>query len=274
MSIPHAPRIILFDWHGTLVNTSDAMYRAMDDMLSRMGRLGLNDRLVDSAVSKTDDDRKLVQYVRAHRRLHPKVVSDRKASRTDLLEVLFGSDEQAKDIANEAYNACYRRYYGDVKPFEPGIRDRLTGLRDMGIKLGILTNRSREFLDRELEIIAQGSWTSLFDSTVSGGDTDYLKPSPEPILRALRDFAADPGADIWYVGDSTSDTVSAKTAGITNIFFNGARGDAEWIKTIFPGTATLPHQPDYIVNDYQELSALVMLTIASGAKADVRPTQA
>ena len=30
----HAPGILIFDWHGTLVDTNDAMYGAMDDMLS------------------------------------------------------------------------------------------------------------------------------------------------------------------------------------------------------------------------------------------------
>jgi len=252
-----APRIILFDWHGTLVDTSDAMYRAMDEMLSGLDRLGLGSRLLDAEKSKTDDDRRLVDYVRQHRRLHPKVISDRKASRTDLLEVLFGDNEQAKDIANAAYNGCYRHHYGHVKPFAPGVRGLLSDLQGLGIRLGILTNRSREFLDRELESIEQGAWLPYFDSILSGNDSEQLKPSPAPILRALRDFQAAPGADVWYVGDSTSDTVSAKRAGITSIFFNGAGGDARWLATIFPGSATHPHRPDYVVDDYLELLRLV-----------------
>jgi phosphoglycolate phosphatase len=59
------------------------------------------------------------------------------------------------------------------------------------------------------------------------------------------------------VGDSTSDTICAKTAGIASIFFNGAGGDAEWIKTIFPGTSAHPHRPDYVVDDYPDLLRLV-----------------
>jgi phosphoglycolate phosphatase len=255
-----APRIILFDWHGTLVDTNDAMYRAMDDMLRHLDRLGLGGRLCSAEKSKTDDDRKLVEFVRAHRRLHPKVVSDRKASRTDLLEVLFGDDGQAKQIANEAYNACYRQHYGDVRAFEPGVWDLLSGLRAIGIRLGILTNRSRAFLEKELETVEQGAWRPFFESIVSGDDTGQLKPSPAPVLRALQDFEETPGADIWYVGDSTSDTISAKAAGVTSVFFNGARGADDWIKTIFPGTAAHPHQPDYIVDSYRALSRLVRLT--------------
>jgi phosphoglycolate phosphatase len=256
-----SPRVILFDWHGTLVDTSVAMYRAMDDMLRELDRLGLGDRLIAREKSKTKDDRKLVAYVRAHRRLHPKVVADRKASRTDLLEVLFGEDQEAKDIANTAYNECYRNHYGDVRPLQPGVRVLLSELQDLGIRLGILTNRSREFLEKELEAIEGGSWRPYFECTVSGTDTRHLKPSPAPVLKALQDLGEAPGAHVWYVGDSVSDTVSAKTAGIASIFFNGARGDSEWIATIFPGTALQPYRPDGIVETYQDLSRVVMLVI-------------
>ena len=270
MNVLCPPKIILFDWHGTLVDTNDAMYLAMDDMLSKMGQLGLDRRLADSGIGKTDDDRKLIEYVRAYQRLHPQIVSDRRTSRTDLLEILFGSDEKAKDIANRAYNDCYRHHYGNVKPLRRGIRNILSELRDQGIGLGILTNRSREFLDKELEAIEQGTWVAFFDSTVSGGDTYPLKPSPDPVFRALRDFEAMPGADVWYVGDSKSDTISAKAAGITSIFFNGGRGDAEWIEAIFPGTAEDPHKPDCILDDHQDLLKLVKLGSAQDAQAQVQ----
>jgi len=31
-----APRVVLFDWHATLVDTLDAMYHAVDDMLPKL----------------------------------------------------------------------------------------------------------------------------------------------------------------------------------------------------------------------------------------------
>jgi phosphoglycolate phosphatase len=45
--------------------------------------------------SKNGDDAKLVAYVREHQ-LHPKLEAEKKVSRTDIFEVLFGRDEQAK----------------------------------------------------------------------------------------------------------------------------------------------------------------------------------
>ena len=267
MTVPHAPRIILFDWHATLVDTMEAMYHAMDEMLSMLDQLGLRERLVPPEESKTEDDLKLVNYVREHNRLHPKIVATKKVSRTDLLEVLFGTDEEAKEIAHAAFSRCYRHHYGDVKPFEPDIRAVLSELRRIGIRIGILSNRAREFLEHELESIEHGTWFALFDSVVAGDDTNRLKPAPDPVFKALEQMKSAPGTDVWYVGDSTTDTTAAKNAGVTSIFFNGAKWDAHWLKKIFPGSEQHPYQPDYIVNHFQELLVLVKLALADDAAA-------
>jgi phosphoglycolate phosphatase len=257
MHIPQAPRVILFDWHATLVDTMEAMYRAMNDMLSMGAQLGLQDRLISLDKSKTEDDLKLVNYVREHHRLHPKIIAEHKVSRTDLLEVLFGEDEEAKDIAHAAYSRCYRHHYGDVRPFEPGIRDILSRLRRHHIRIGILSNRAREYLLHELDVIENGSWFALFDSVVAGDDTSRMKPAPDPLLLALDEMKVQAGHDVWYVGDSTTDTIAAKNANITSIFFNGAGWRKNWIKKIFPGTEEFPHQPDYVVDHFSDLLLLV-----------------
>lgn len=250
------PRVILFDWHATLVDTRDAMYHAVDDMLPRLDELGLTARLVADGRSKTAEDARLVQYVRAHRRLHPKIKAARRISRTDIFEVLFGADEQAKRVAHGAFNDCYRKHYGEVQPFEGNERDMLLELREFDLKIGILTNREREFLDHELTIIEGGSWVGLFDTVVCGGDTARHKPAPDPVLKALDDLGVAPGPDSWYVGDSTTDVVAANRAGITSVFFNGAGWEPAWLEKIFPGTREHPHQPAVIVQDFRDFTLL------------------
>jgi phosphoglycolate phosphatase len=42
--------------------------------------------------------------VRKNARLHPKVKADRKMSRTDIFELLFGPDEDAKRIAHGIFD--------------------------------------------------------------------------------------------------------------------------------------------------------------------------
>ncbi len=252
-----APILILFDWHATLADTMEAMYAAMDDMLAELDALELRARLTPPDKSKTEDDRRLVAYVNEHRRLHPKLKSEKKVSRTDLLEVLFGPDEDAKRLAHQAFNRHYRNHYGDVVPFEPDIREVIEKLNALGVKVGILTNRVHEFLAHELEQIDAGGWTGLFEIIVAGDDTERLKPWPDPVLKALQMADLRPDADIWYVGDSTTDTMSAKAAGITNVFYNGAKWEPHWITKIFPDTPDHPHRPDHVVNDFDELLTLV-----------------
>ena len=67
------PKIILFDWHGTLADTYDAMYNALDDLFPRLATGGLLDRLMNPESSKTLEDAKLVNYVRKYQKLPPKI---------------------------------------------------------------------------------------------------------------------------------------------------------------------------------------------------------
>ena len=112
------PKHILFDWHGTLVDTQDAMASALEEMLPQMEDLHLVERLRPESKCKTKDDVKLVRYMRLFRRLHPKILAERRVSRTEIFNAIFGEDEEAKALAHRAYNKCYRNHFGKVKPFQ------------------------------------------------------------------------------------------------------------------------------------------------------------
>jgi len=233
------------------------MYHAVDDVLPRFPELGLMDALISHDECKTPEDARLVDYVREHRQLHPKIKAQRRISRTDIFEVLFSNNEDAKHVAHEAFNDAYRNHYGEVHPFEGGELDLLIEMREFDIKLGILTNRDREFFELELALVDDGAWVDLFDTAVCGCDTGKRKPNPEPILKALDDLGEPAGLNCWYVGDSTTDVIAAKRAGITSAFFNGAGWEHTWINKIFPGTQAHPHQPDAIVDSFAEFKWLV-----------------
>jgi len=246
------PRVVLFDWHATLVDTLDAMYHAVDDMLPRLAELGLIDKLVATTRSRSVDDARLVAYVRQHQCLHPKIKAERKISRTDIFEILFGIDDEAKRIAHEAFNEAYRQHYGEVHPFEGGELALLRELDEFDVKLGILTNREREFFEHEFALVEDGAWLGLFEATVCGSDSARRKPNPDPIYLALEMLGEPPGPGCWYLGDSTTDVACARRAGVTPVFFNGAGWAHEWLESIFPGTPEHPHQPDAIVDTFAE----------------------
>lgn len=256
-----APSVILFDWHATLVDTLDAMYHAVDDMLPELREHGLLDRMVNPSHSKSPEDARLVEYVRDHAQLHPKIKTDRKISRTDIFEVLFGDDQEAKQIAHQIFNHHYRNHYGTVLPFEPRIRYMLAGLRVLNMKLGVITNRDREFFEHELNAVENGSWNKLFDSLICGDDTVLRKPHPDQVMLATAQLHCEPGPHVWYVGDSTTDVIASKVAGITSVFFNGAQWDQPWLNKIFPGNERYPHKPDVVVNDFSEFWALVLACV-------------
>ncbi len=252
------PTVVLFDWHATLVDTLDAMYHAVDDMLKDLREMGLLDQLVTSAACKSPEDSKLVEYVRENLALHPKIKLDRKISRTDIFEILFADNQQAKTIAHHGFNRHYRKYYGTALPFEPKVKQVLQGLRQLGLTVGVITNRDREFFSHELNTIDGTGWAALFDTEVCGDDTQRRKPHTDQILLAASNLGCALDADIWYVGDSTTDVIAAKSAGITSVFFNGALWDQPWLNTIFPGSERYPHKPDVVVNDFAELWALTL----------------
>lgn len=255
------PKIILFDWHATLVDTLDAMYHAVDDVIPQFEKLGLLNRLAKPEHNKTDEDRKLVKYVRDNLQLHPKIKADKRISRTDIFEILFVHDDEAKHIAHLEFNRCYRLHFGEIHPLEEGIDLMLEELRSFGIKLGVLTNRDREFIEHEINTINVHGWSHLFDTMVCGDDVPRRKPAPDIILKALEFLDAEPDMSCWYVGDSTTDTIAANDAGVTNIFFNGANWDDDWLMKIFPGTTKHPHKPDFIVHSFEEFKQLVESTL-------------
>lgn len=256
------PLAILFDWHATLVDTLDAMYHAVDDMLPELKKNGLLERLVGPESSKSKEDTRLIEYVRDHAQLHPKIKADRKISRTDIFEVLFGEDQEAKQLAHKIFTHHYRNHYGTVLPFEPQVKSMLLGLGALNLKLGVITNRDREFFEYELRAVEEGGWTALFETHVCGDDTHLRKPHPDQLLKASEQLDLLSQKNVWYVGDSTTDIIAAKRAGQTAVFFNGAQWDLPWLEKIFPGNDKFPHKPDVVVNDFSEFWALVLACLS------------
>jgi len=252
------PKAILFDWHATLVDTLDAMYHAVDDMLPELNGLGLMDRIVKPEDSKTTEDARLVEYVRSYNKLHPRIKADRKISRTDIFEVLFGEDQEAKQIAHAAFNHHYRNHFGTVLPFEPRVRELLEELKKLPIILGVITNRDREFFEQELASVEGTGWSELFDVDLCGDDTERRKPHPDQLILATERLHLESNKEVWYVGDSTTDIIAAQQAGQTGVFFNGAQWDQMWLEKIFPGSERHPHKPDVIVNNFSEFWAMVL----------------
>lgn len=252
------PRVILFDWHATLVDTLDAMYHAVDDMLPELRTQGLLDHIATSANARSPEEQRLVDYARDHSRLHPQVRADRRISRTDIFEVLFGEDDASKNRAHQIFRHYYRRHYGSVLPLEPGVRALLATLTTLPLRIGVITNRDREFFEEELRLVDDGRWQGLFALAICGDDVPHRKPHPDQLLLAAERLGETPDRGIWYVGDSTTDVSAAQRAGQTAVFFNSAQWDLAALNRLFPGNDSHPHQPDVVVDDFSEFWAMLL----------------
>lgn len=110
-----------------------------------------------------------------------------------------------------------------IKPF-PDTVPTLTALRDMGLKLAVVSNRERPSLALERTGLAK-----YFDVIVGAeepfGHLPY-KPNPAMITTLLAHLGIDAGETV-YVGDADLDIVTAKAAGIRSIGITKGTFDAK-----------------------------------------------
>lgn len=93
----------------------------------------------------------------------------------------------------------------EVKIFD-GIFNSFDKLKNLGVKLAIVTSRKRHELDK---LMAKFDLEKYFDYTVSIDDTNEPKPSAQP-LQKLMELANCSHKEILFIGDSTSDIKCAK----------------------------------------------------------------
>jgi phosphoglycolate phosphatase-like HAD superfamily hydrolase len=133
--------------------------------------------------------------------------------------------------AHKRFQACYLELEETDEPVMPlsKIKKALDELKGMGLKLGIVTGRPLREADKPLK--RWGLW-DYFDRNIIVTDDDVDeeskrrgkhvgKPDPWPILRAIfKSEGCSPGdakkaaEDYVLVGDSVSDVLAAKNAGI------------------------------------------------------------
>ena len=114
--------------------------------------------------------------------------------------------EELKEEFFTTYEACMLAH---CKLF-PGIADMINCLEEQGLMWGIVTNKSKRFT---LPIVDSIALFANVQAVVSGDTTAHVKPHPEPLFEAARQFGVLP-SDCIYVGDDKRDMDAAKAAGM------------------------------------------------------------
>jgi phosphoglycolate phosphatase len=198
----HAPRAIVFDLDGTLVDSSRDIAAACNHALVAEGRA----ELPASTIAGFIGDGARV-----------------------LLAKAFGA-EPASGTVDRAL-VPFQRYYAShaavYTHWMPGAVDLLTALAPLPIALA--TNKPRA---ATIALLSALGATSRFASLYCGGDGP-LKPSPEAVLRVLAPTGVS-ARDAWVVGDGVQDIGAARAAGATSVAVLGGFSSEEILRAAGP----------------------------------------
>ena len=187
-----APKLIMLDLDGTLVDSVPDLTVAVDQMLSAVGKAVAGDAKIRTWVGNG-----------AHA-LVARALSD---------SMEYPADLQASAEYQHAYQ-LFLHYYeasnGVTACTYPGVKEALARWSQKGIKLAVVTNKPMQFTTPLIEGVGIAH---LFDF-VSGGDSlPKRKPEPDQLL----DIMAKAGVsaeESLMVGDSSNDIDAAHAAGV------------------------------------------------------------
>lgn len=132
---------------------------------------------------------------------------------------LFGPSEErlirqeageGSEEAIERFYRCYRAEHDRHAHVFPEVEAMLSALRARGVALGIVTNKGRSSTQITLEAFGLAHH---FSAIRSGDDVARPKPDPTGIVEVMRELGADRRRSV-YVGDSPSDMLAARAAGV------------------------------------------------------------
>jgi len=196
-------QVIVFDLDGTLVDSAGDLQAAVNRMLGDIGRDPLDRETVIGFIGRGVEV--LVRRALAHCGIQ--------TSEADFARLL----------------ASFRRYYAaDLTTLTrayPGALELLGLIRDKGLRAGVCTNKP-EAPARELcEVLGIAPMVGA----IVGGDTLAVKkPDAAPLLHTV-DALGGQAETALYVGDSETDYLTAKAAGVPFVYFEGGyqRGPIE-----------------------------------------------
>ncbi|TVX89868.1 HAD family hydrolase [Paenibacillus agilis] len=112
--------------------------------------------------------------------------------------------------AIQGYYSYYEKEHHTECQCDQGIIDLLLFLKEHGVKIGVVTGKSRRSFDISAAALQLDSY---FDVSITGADVVQPKPHPEGIHKALHTLGID-SENAIFVGDSNADILAGKAAGL------------------------------------------------------------
>jgi len=139
----------------------------------------------------------------------------REHQRSATLDQIFGS--VGVDVAEERHQRALEAYHRFWEPHtvtDPDVPELLTGLRERGIKVGVLSNTlwTREHHEA---VFARDGVIDLIDGAVYSSEIPWTKPHPEAFQSALEVIGVTDPSTAVFVGDRPFDDIhGAKQVGM------------------------------------------------------------
>lgn len=205
-------RAVLFDVDGTLIDTAELIADALEYACARhLGRTHPRDTYY-ALIGK------------------PAIVQ---------MEILGG--DKAPEMMDTAI-AYYEEHHEEEQPF-PGALDTLAQLKEVGIRLALVTSKTRFELNPTLERVPLQRYATVI---VTADMTTRPKPYPDPVYLALQTLQI--GAhESLFIGDSPYDLQSGRAAGVHT-------GAAAWGP--HPRATLEAEVPDHLFTSYREILTL------------------
>jgi len=175
----------LFDFDGTLVDTTDLIYQSMRHAAGEV--LG---REVSREVLMANVGQPLPRQ----------------------MELL--SAEHAEALLNSYRLHNEENHDALIKEF-PGVEEALARLRWAGVQVAVVTSKRRFSVDMALKTFP--GLGEVVDRWVTMEDTNEHKPRPEPLHKGLELLGNVPREEATYVGDSPFDVAAAKAARVKSV---------------------------------------------------------
>jgi pyrophosphatase PpaX len=204
-------RAVLFDFDGTLVDTTEMIHHSM--------------RHAASTVLDRDDIPRETLLANVGQPLPRQ------------MELI---DAEKAELLLEAYRRHHEENHDALIREFPGIEESLSRLRSAGIKVAVVTSKRQISVEMALKNFPD--LRNVVDGFVTMEDTTEHKPYPEPLLRGLELLDDVPKEEAAYVGDSPFDVEAAKAAGLTSVAVSWGA---------FPEDRLREGDPDHLVPDIE-----------------------
>ncbi len=173
--------LVIFDWDGTVVNSTPTITRAI---LNACADIGL-------AVPSEQDASYVIGL----------------GLQDALARVAPGITDAQREQLTDRFRHHYLSRDQSLVPFQ-GMTELLTQLRGHGLPLAVATGKSRVGLERAFD----STQTRHFFDTSRCADESDPKPAPTMVLEICDELSIDPQSTL-VIGDTTHDIFMAKSAG-------------------------------------------------------------